>query len=61
MAHAEWCGKPCGECENPCWVDFAIPCSPDCENLRPDGTVDHEKCKGCEVYEEIIIMGHEEV
>lgn len=60
MAHAEWCGKPCCECINPCWIDQMLPCSPDCENLQPDGTADQEKCRGCEVYEEIIIMGYEE-
>ena len=60
MAHAEWCGKPCSECASPCKLDESIPCSPDCENLRPDGTADPEKCRGCAVYEEIIIMGYEE-
>ena len=59
MAHANWCGKPCYECTNPCSTDESIPCSVDCEYLRPDGTPDPVKCKGCEVYEEIIIMGYE--
>lgn len=58
MAHAEWCGKPCCECQNPCWIDENLPCSPDCVNLLPDGSPDPEKCKGCEVFEEIIIMGY---
>lgn len=52
MAHSNWCGKLCAECANPCWVDESIPCSPDCENLREDGTPDPEKCIGCENYKE---------
>jgi len=59
MAHQEWCGSPCSECSHPCFLDEILPCSPDCENLRLDGTADPEKCKGCEVYE-IIIIGMEE-
>ena len=58
--HKNWCGKPCFICASPCALDQTIPCSPDCENLREDGEPDPEKCKGCEVYEEIIIMGWEE-
>lgn len=56
MAHREWCGKPCSECKNPCRLDESIPCSPDCENLLPDGDPDPEKCKGCDAYEEYKIM-----
>ena len=53
MAHAEWCGKPCCDCEDPCWLDESMPCSPSCENLGPDGEpLDWRKCKadGCDAY-----------
>lgn len=49
--HAEWCGHVCADCAKPCYLDTTLPCSPDCENLREDGTPDPEKCKGCEVCE----------
>jgi len=48
MAHMDWCGKPCGECLNPCKLDESIPCSPDCENLLPDGTPETTKCREAE-------------
>lgn len=60
MAHKNWCGKPCAECQNPCWLDYALPCSPDCKNLGQDGEPDPEKCRGCDAYEEYCIMIDEE-
>lgn len=53
MAHELWCGKPCWKCNYPCKLDRSSPCSPDCENLNPDGTPDKEKCmaEGCDAYE----------
>ena len=53
MAHAEWCGKPCGECENPCYLDESMPCSPCCENLDEDGDPKNPyECikAGCDAY-----------
>lgn len=44
MAHKDWCGKSCADCENPCALDENMPCSPDCENLNPDGTRAVLKC-----------------
>lgn len=50
MAHKNWCGKPCCECETSCALDEAIPCSPDCEALNPDGSRNKEmrKASGCD-------------
>ena len=45
MAHKDWCGFACGECTNPCELDEEIPCSPDCENLLPDGRRDSKRCR----------------
>ncbi len=52
MAHAEWCGKPCGECINPCRLDEEIPCSPSCTLLNPDGSRQDELCIAdrCDAY-----------
>ena len=44
MAHENWCGKPCGECMNPCRLDESIPCSPDCQNINFDGTRNETDC-----------------
>ena len=50
MAHNDWCGKPCSDCGDPCKLDQEIPCSPDCENLNPDGSRKTEQCNeaGCD-------------
>ena len=48
MAHKEWCGKPCADCLNPCRLDESMPCSPDCELLKEDGSVDPILCAGCD-------------
>ena len=48
MAHQEWCGLPCADCQNPCRLDESIPCSPDCELLKADGSVDLQLCAGCD-------------
>ena len=50
MAHKDWCGKPCSDCETSCGLDESMPCSPDCENLLPDGTPNREDCLriGCD-------------
>lgn len=50
MAHKDWCGKPCCDCEHPCKLDESIACSPDCENLFPCGERNIQKCKeiGCD-------------
>ena len=52
MAHKDWCGKPCGECENHCPLDHSMPCSPDCEEMNADGTRNAEKCveSGCDAF-----------
>ena len=56
MAHRDWCGRDCGECENPCALDESMLCGPNCENLSPDGEPDPVKCKGCDAYKEYCIM-----
>jgi hypothetical protein len=48
--HKDWCGKPCSFCEHPCTLDETIYCSPDCENLGPNGEMDYSKCKDCDAY-----------
>ena len=48
MAHNEWCGKPCSGCIDSCKLDESIPCSPDCENLLPDGGRDVINCREAE-------------
>lgn len=50
MAHKNWCGKPCCDCKKPCELDETISCSPDCENLTPDGKIKIKACleAGCE-------------
>jgi len=57
MAHENWCGKPCGECNDSCKLDETIPCSPNCEGLNPDGTRNAKICimNGCDGFE--IIAG----
>ena len=60
MAHKDWCGKPCSECQNPCKLDYSLPCSPDCENLGQDGYPIEADCKGCDAYEEYRIMMEDE-
>ena len=51
MAHRDWCGKSCGDCIVPCALDMSIPCSPNCENLFPNGTINIVECfhAGCDV------------
>lgn len=62
MAHAEWCGNRCSECDYSyeCWMDRSLPCSPDCEYLGEDGyPIDLKECHkaGCDaVTEEIETM-----
>ena len=50
MAHKDWCGKRCENCEKPCNLDKNMPCSPDCGLLLPDGEQDKEACyqSGCD-------------
>lgn len=50
MAHRNWCGKPCCDCQHPCSLDAQIPCSPDCENLKKDGSIEPYLCKDCDAY-----------
>ena len=50
MAHKDWCGKPCAQCEEHCALDESIPCSPDCENLSLDGKPGRHSCTKCDVY-----------
>lgn len=54
MAHSEWCGNLCGDCEEPCKLDWTICCSPDCEYLDPktDSPMGEEECKDCDAYED---------
>ena len=54
MAHKDWCGSPCADCKSPCKLDEAMPCSPDCENMKSDGSRDTERCRlcGCDAVEE---------
>jgi hypothetical protein len=54
MPHNNWCGKPCGECENPCALDESMPCSPDCEVLNKDGTRNTKICieNKCDVFKD---------
>lgn len=53
MAIDGWCGMPCGDCTSSCALDERMPCSPDCENLNPDGTRNIAACvlDGCDAYE----------
>lgn len=46
--HKLWCGKPCCDCEHPCFLDEQISCSPDCPELGPEGETDSEVCKNCD-------------
>ena len=48
--HKMWCGKPCKNCKHPCQLDEEIYCSPDCENLGPNGEMDPIKCRACDAY-----------
>ena len=50
MPHMDWCGKPCGECDDPCSLDESLPCSPRCENLRLNGECNNGECvmAGCD-------------
>lgn len=45
MAHSDWCGCCCSECDitSNCPIDSTIPCSPDCKNLLGDKI----NIKGC--------------
>ena len=45
MPHMDWCGKPCGDCEDPCALDKGMPCSPDCGNLLPYGGRNKKECR----------------
>lgn len=36
MGHSEWCGEPCGSCEDICELDESMPCGPGCSNLVND-------------------------
>ena len=48
MAHKNWCGLPCADCENICYLDQHIPCSPDCEHLSPEGKMAGIECLHCD-------------
>ena len=50
MAHKEWCGNPCAYCTNHCQLDESMPCSPGCELLKEDGSVEIHICQsvGCD-------------
>lgn len=52
MAHNDWCGKACGECDSPCALDRNISCSPDCGGLNEDGTRNAGLCteSGCDAF-----------
>ena len=43
MAIKGHCGGGCGECRG-CRLDKMIPCSPNCENLTPDGMINIDGC-----------------
>jgi hypothetical protein len=49
MAHSEWCGKVCSECnECFCCVDLEMPCSPDCKAINPKTNLHNiEICINC--------------
>ena len=55
MPHMYWCGKPCGDCANPCALDESMPCGPDCENLLPEGGRNIRGCAktDCDAYEKV--------
>ena len=48
MAHKDWCGKPCSQCICKCTLYGQISCSPDCPELRPDGTPGGRICPDCD-------------
>ena len=50
MAHALWCGEGCCDCAHPCTLDESMPCSPDCEKLKEDGSFS-AACVTCEVFQ----------
>lgn len=52
MPHRDWCGKPCYRCPNPCSLDWELYCSPDCEYLLPDGTINPRNlyCRVCDAF-----------
>lgn len=59
MAHRLYCRKrACSECKENCYIDGAIPCSPDCENLTEDGKIKVAEClkSGCEEVKYIFDM-----
>ncbi|KNZ70313.1 hypothetical protein Tfer_0873 [Thermincola ferriacetica] len=53
MAHKDWCGEDCSICKTSCGLDEAIPCSPDCDNLGPNGETNSEECQNCDAFEVI--------
>ena len=57
MAHKDWCGRSCGECETGCEIDRNIICFLNCENLNPDGNRAKEKCceAGCDFAEQLTL------
>lgn len=52
MAHKDWCGKPCSDCANPCALDEAMSCSPDCEGLTLEGDQEGLCCFDCDARED---------
>lgn len=51
MAHINWCGERCADCTKICGLDESMPCSPDCENLSPDGIPNTVECQKCDAFE----------
>lgn len=52
MPHLQWCGLECSSCQEPCWLDESIPCSPDCDQLDElTGEPMHGDCYICDAYE----------
>ena len=54
MTHPDWCGNVCANCRQPCWLDYEMPCSPDCLVLGSEtGEPNMEECKQCDAIRDI--------
>lgn len=53
MLDRKWCNNgECAECISRCSLDERIPCSPDCNNVTPEGKILISKCmeSGCDAF-----------
>lgn len=53
MAHIDWCGRSCGECDIPCEADSENACYLDCEHLHGEDERD-VSCLDCDAFVDIV-------